>query len=625
VLFFFSAAQSSAPSYSGSASLSKQASISSSSSATVPIYHSSCDVTKQTQIAVSATANVPVYSGNSSVSKQGVLSSSGTNSVPIYSASCSITRSASIQTSGSATAPTYNSSSSLSKSSVFSGSSTFAVPNYSATASISKNTALVGTGSASVPIYHLNADTSKKAQISSAATNIQPGFSTTCFVNKSTQFTALATLVAPNYSGLSSVSKKALENSSGRVTGPTYNASVFLLKSAACSSLSSTALSSPGSLTSSEIVKRENSLDRGRLAWWVALSGSEGGRFFYDIIGSSHGVLTNMTSPGSGWASTVRSNGMGQINFDGSNDLIRAPAVVTKPPFTIACWFYSSDYADFRTLVDIGAAGQTNSHIRLMTTLLGTVRLNTIDSVGSQGVLDTLVSGVPGRWYCAVATIPESDPALLYLNGNAAPSNLVASSYNLFDSTTFGALPWSSNIQFHMGAIDSISVWNRILSPDEILEHYRERDYREIREDFNLSSQAVTQNYSATASLNKQSQFSGSATFAAPVYHAGASLTKSPQISSAFSPQYHAACALTVSHIENSSANFSIVAKDAAALLSKHPTMYGVGSLTTPPHAAISVSKKATCRGHAVNSNPNPGQPFYYVKRKHYIKKTFFR
>jgi hypothetical protein len=63
--------------------------------------------------------------------------------------------------------------------------------------------------------------------------------------------------------------------------------------------------------------------------WLVARAPSYGSSTWWNLTGFSHGALSGFDgTSSSGWSSTSRKGGVGQLNFDGSNDIVN----VTAPP-----------------------------------------------------------------------------------------------------------------------------------------------------------------------------------------------------------------------------------------------------------------------------------------------------
>jgi hypothetical protein len=102
-------------------------------------------------------------------------------------------------------------------------------------------------------------------------------------------------------------------------------------------------------------LNRDHPLNRGRLAWWLALPGLDGGRMWYDLAGTNHGTLTDMAATAtSGWWGTTRPGGWGQLAFDGVDDTVTAPLVGPLADYSIATWVYLADASREGAFVKVG-------------------------------------------------------------------------------------------------------------------------------------------------------------------------------------------------------------------------------------------------------------------------------
>jgi hypothetical protein len=79
-------------------------------------------------------------------------------------------------------------------------------------------------------------------------------------------------------------------------------------------------------------------LNRGRVAWWLALPGRMSGPTWSNLMGSGHGTLTG----GPKWGGTTRPGGYGQVLFDGVDDYADLGVLPLNGDFTVAAWVYAA-------------------------------------------------------------------------------------------------------------------------------------------------------------------------------------------------------------------------------------------------------------------------------------------
>jgi hypothetical protein len=85
----------------------------------------------------------------------------------------------------------------------------------------------------------------------------------------------------------------------------------------------------PAILDTAAPLNRQHPLNRAVVGAWQVLPRLSGGAFWYNLAASYHGTLTNMTTAGgaSGWGSTTRTGGYGELRFDGTDDAVTVGTV----------------------------------------------------------------------------------------------------------------------------------------------------------------------------------------------------------------------------------------------------------------------------------------------------------
>ncbi len=65
-----------------------------------------------------------------------------------------------------------------------------------------------------------------------------------------------------------------------------------------------------------------------------------------DLVGTSHGTLTNM-DPATDWATDTGSGGVRALDFDGVNDYVLLPNLAAATNWTISAWIYVTSLAQY--------------------------------------------------------------------------------------------------------------------------------------------------------------------------------------------------------------------------------------------------------------------------------------
>jgi hypothetical protein len=220
-----------------------------------------------------------------------------------------------------------------------------------------------------------------------------------------------------------------------------------------------------------------SNLSNGLVLTWhlneTAAGTAPGARDFRDDSGQgSHGKLYNGV--------TIGQPGLLQKSayFDGgsatASDLYQ---YVNPQNLTISLWFNSQTQSGGK-LLGFGnyVSGLSTSFDRhLYMNSVGQLYLGVIS--GSALTVNTTSSFNDGRWHHAVGTM-SSAALSLYVDGKLAGIGAggAAANYNGYwrlGGDNLGGWPSRPSSDFFQGYLDEASVWNRILSPSEILQLYR--------------------------------------------------------------------------------------------------------------------------------------------------------
>lgn len=201
------------------------------------------------------------------------------------------------------------------------------------------------------------------------------------------------------------------------------------------------------------------------------LPGIEGGRQIFDLSGKgNHGTLTNMATAGtSGWGSTARAGGWGEMRFDGTNDQVVASPLAgqTVAAMTLSAWVCRASASNS---MPVGWADTVNSRFYLLPFSDGKVYC--VVENDSTSFPSFAFSGT-GWHHIAMSFDAGGSPKLrAYLNGvpQTLSGDTSASAYAVTGSFRSGRD--ASNGIWGTGASDIITVQSRALAAAEIYAKY---------------------------------------------------------------------------------------------------------------------------------------------------------
>lgn len=240
------------------------------------------------------------------------------------------------------------------------------------------------------------------------------------------------------------------------------------------------------------LVNWTHDLNQGLLAWWLVLPHSMGGTRWVNLAGPEHGTLVSMAttrSATSGWATTRRPGGFGQLSFDGTDDRVRVADAAkfsftngsNDLPFSLSAWVYLTTTAGNRDIVNKWNNSGGGNEWRWYFTTNSYYLFLTIPAVSSRIARFVNLTGYANTWFFGTATYDGSESVTglcLYRNGVRVDTT---------DDTTGGAYNGmgasASEVQigasgqttgYANGALDSVRIYNRELSPDMVAQLYQE-------------------------------------------------------------------------------------------------------------------------------------------------------
>ena len=193
------------------------------------------------------------------------------------------------------------------------------------------------------------------------------------------------------------------------------------------------------------------------------------GTTWTDLKGGYNGTFVNMAT------SNFSSDGGGSLTFDGANERVTSSSF---PSFgnvarTMEVWFKSSGASD-RIPVSLSMAAQSTPNVSFATGFHSTI----VKVYGGTGSYDEAVSIsknlIDGNWHHAVTTWDGENPGTLLIYGDGGligtQTRNAGEAYNTSSGCIIGT--WYDYNRFWSGNISTVKVYNRALTPDEILQNY---------------------------------------------------------------------------------------------------------------------------------------------------------
>lgn len=204
-------------------------------------------------------------------------------------------------------------------------------------------------------------------------------------------------------------------------------------------------------------VSRASAQPLGIVSYWTFDDGTA-----KDTVGTNDGTIYGAT-----WTTGKVDDA---LSFDGDGDYVWVsddPSLDISEKITIEAWVNITDRSGFRAVV----VKQGNYHFRIHNGYLGFVFWTTSGWRGAEDdttLLDTLT------WYhIAVSFDTVNDVIKFYVNGNN-----VKTITNVWDMITndnpftIGRQTGALYTNYFNGIIDEVAIYNRILAPEEIQQHY---------------------------------------------------------------------------------------------------------------------------------------------------------
>jgi len=216
-------------------------------------------------------------------------------------------------------------------------------------------------------------------------------------------------------------------------------------------------------------------LNEFKIAWWLGLPATSGGKYLYDLFERNVGTLTSISSSSYGWQPITRPGGTVGIKLDGNGQYITiADNTIFKfgtSSFTISGWFYldtlnNTNSNGRQTVISrYESAGSKGWSIDINTSGQLIFRVQESAVIYSDFASDTNAIAV-NTWYHFMATRTGIN-SFLYINGSQASSGTSVSILDVSSASAdilLGEMVTNGGThQYLQGYIDDISIFNTSL------------------------------------------------------------------------------------------------------------------------------------------------------------------
>ena len=178
--------------------------------------------------------------------------------------------------------------------------------------------------------------------------------------------------------------------------------------------------------------------------------------------------------PGTDW---VPSGGKLALDFDGVNDSVNITtnlsAIITSKQYTVCCWINTSATNSNTYPFSLGNTASDDAIVGFRIDPTGNGRLIAFlrDNAGNFAIPGDVVIAVNNAVWNHIAVVANGSTAQLYTNAATNGTSVSISSLGTatINRATIGALGRTSIVAYYLGLTDDIRIYNRALTPSEII------------------------------------------------------------------------------------------------------------------------------------------------------------
>jgi len=158
--------------------------------------------------------------------------------------------------------------------------------------------------------------------------------------------------------------------------------------------------------------------------------------------------------------------------FTTANYLATASTPVTGTPFSMLCWFYSTDITATQVLMSVQVLDSDSNfyHLSLRGAVAGDpIRANAQTS--SAAFAETTTGFSANVWTAAAAVFASTTSRSVYINGGSKGTNTTSKAPSAANSIAIGVFNGATNSGPMLGQIAEPAIWNVALTDAEVLSH----------------------------------------------------------------------------------------------------------------------------------------------------------
>ena len=248
---------------------------------------------------------------------------------------------------------------------------------------------------------------------------------------------------------------------------------------------------SPLLLQYDNVVNNQAVLNQNKIAWWLSLPNTSGGKYFYDLFELNNGTLTNIPSGSYGWVSSSRQGAFGNVRLSGNGDYVSiADSAIfqfSTNNFSVSGWFnletLNNTNSNGRQTVISRYESASSKGFSIDINTSGAIIFKIQQSVSTGSEFSSSSSTITANtWYHFVA-VRQGINSYLYVNGKLVASGTSAIVLDISSGTQnilLGDMVTNSSThQYLQGYIDDVSIYNVALGTN-----YPQRIYNESQSDY---------------------------------------------------------------------------------------------------------------------------------------------
>ena len=226
-------------------------------------------------------------------------------------------------------------------------------------------------------------------------------------------------------------------------------------------------------------VRWDHPLNQGLLAWYLFVPGAIGGSTWINLADVPRWKMTLFGSipTQTAWNDIpVRTGGWGGLKLakTSSHYCEHFLPAVTAEPLSMTGWFRRTDTAT-NVIASIGTTGSSARHSLIANSVGPVVTATSVTSIGQASSASSAATASASVWHHGAAVFAAAADRRAYVDGGGKGVETTSRAVSGMNATDIGTeYSLGSRINFFGGQLDSIKIWNRVLSDADVLADYEE-------------------------------------------------------------------------------------------------------------------------------------------------------